>query len=160
MQLAYISLAVLFVVAVVAEFRIASIICLPLRWLSVVPIINVWYFTWISDRLAVESYDGKHFYNRFVFPVLLVLVIVSAAGLHFAKTPKLMIGFKIFFICTVIFACLNLAFAYVCVIVDSFKHAMTMCALSLIVPFPVVLLIASFTVKARVEEVQALYLEL
>ena len=143
-----------YAVTVVSVWRVATYLCLAKPWLTFIPIANIIYFCYVADDLSVEAKSCKSSYSSVICAVSLAVVAVTltinAMNRNTVTSVVLLIGVIVLFI--------TLSYAYACYIIEGLEHATLILLASLVIPFPVFLLWASFEIPEKVEEVLELYL--
>lgn len=152
-----VSVATLYVLFIVACWRIATYFCVGKQWLLLLPVINLVYYAYMSDVVAVEAHDSKSSHCRWGMCALLGLIGVSVVLRGMYQYEILALAGDIILILGVIFTFLVFSWCYMIILVNSFDFPGMVCLASLIIPFPVWLFIASFTIKGKTEEVVELY---
>lgn len=143
-----------YVVTVVSVWRVATYLCLSKPWLTFVPIANIIYFCYVADDLSVEAKSCENSYSSTVCTIALAgTMIVMTINIICTNTVT-----SIALLICAIALFITLSYAYACYIVEGLDHASLVLLASLVIPFPVFLLWASFGIPDKVEEVLELYL--
>lgn len=149
--------AILYVVSLVSVWRISAYLCLRFKWLLLIPGVNILYFCYMADRLTVEAYTSKHSFNALTAIVSIVLMVVGFVVSKYIPYDYTIIGGRVLFLSALSALCITVAFSYSCVLAESMSKPVLCLLASIIVPFPVFLLIASFKIPENIEEVIELY---
>lgn len=147
-------LVILYGAFVVSMWRIASYLCVKHKWLLLVPIVNAGYFSHVCDVLAVEVKEYKRSYFSIVTACSIVVLILCTV---FLQTDVYIIACRIGLLLSAVVLFLTLSQAYMTILLTGMKYPILTALASFVIPFPVFLLIASFTIKQEVEEVISLY---
>lgn len=153
----FILIGILYIIYIIAIWRIASFLGMRACWLSIIPIANLIYFCAVVDKLNLEAYDREHSYLRYVVAICLVISAIGAILCKAIPYDITIITGRILLLSGGVFAILVSVVAYVDILADSYDHLLLAGILSIVVPFPIMLFIASFTVQAYVEEAIELY---
>lgn len=143
-----------YVVTVVSVWRVATYLCLSKPWLTFVPIANIIYFCYVADDLSIEAKSCESSYSSTVCAIALAGTMIAMA-INITHTNTVT---SIALLICAIALFITLSYAYACYIVEGLDHASLVLLASLVVPFPVFLLWASFGIPEKVEEVLELYL--
>lgn len=143
-----------YVVTVISVWRVATYLCLAKPWLTFVPIANIIYFCYVADDLSVEAKSCESSYSSTVCTIALAGTVITMTINIIHINVVTSIALLIFTIALLI----TLSYAYACYIVEGLEHASLVLLASLVIPFPVFLLWASFGIPEKVEEVLELYL--
>ena len=150
--------ATLYVAFTLANWRIAKFFCMKSKWLLLLPVVNVIYFSRMSDTVAVESHDTSVSYSCQLMCVLIPMMFISYGMTMFKQYEYIMLAGRIGVILSAIFCVLVFFWSYMLILSNSFEYPTLVCLASLIIPFPIFLLIASFTVQEKMQEVIEIYL--
>lgn len=149
-------LIVLELLYIVAMWRIATFMCVRCKWLIIIPIAQWVYFAYVADKISVETHE-KFRHLRFVVVGLVILISVGISMLKFFHYDITEILGRIFIATGGVFLILSLVYGYVTILLNSTERAIVLCLLSLIIPFPIILMYASFLFPEYMEETLELY---
>lgn len=158
-KLALIVAFLLYVLSCTSLFRISKYLCLSYSLLSFIPLVNLVYFSYTSDKLIVESHDAEHSYLRYISVGFILVGIIGFVLLQLEPYDVTIISGRIMLLSGCVFTMLTLCAGYIDILMAGYNHPMLVALLSLVIPFPIFLFIASFTIKSYVEESLELYLE-
>ena len=154
-----ITLFLLCLLSNIALYRIARYLCLKCQILAFVPLLNLVYFSYASDSLVVETHDAEYSYLRYIVLAFMLVALVGFCLLQMEPYDITVISGRILLLSGCIFTLLTLCAGYVNILIAGFTHPILVALISLVIPFPVFLFIASFTMKSYVEESLQLYSE-
>lgn len=143
----------------VALYRIARYLCLRYQILAFVPLLNLVYFGYASDSLVIETHDAEHSYLKYITLAFMLVALVGFCLLQMEPYDVTIISGRILLLSGCVFTLLTLCAGYINILVAGFTHPILVALISLVIPFPVFLFIASFTIKPYVEESLQLYSE-
>ena len=152
-------LLLLYSLSCVSLYRIARYLCLKYQILSFIPIFNLVYFSYVSDSLVTETHDAEHSYLRYITLACMLVGVVGFCLLQMEPYDITIISGRILLLSGGVFTTLTLCAGYINILVAGFAYPIVTALLSLIIPFPIFLFIASFTIKPYVEESLILYSE-
>ncbi len=152
-------LIILYFVFCTSLYRIAKYLCAGHELMAFIPFANLVYFSFTSDRLVLESHDAKHSYLRYVIVGFIAVGLIGLLLLHLEPYDITIISGRIMLLSGCVFTMLTMCAGYVNILIAGYKHPLLVALLSLIIPFPIFLFIASFTIKPYVEESIELYSE-
>lgn len=158
-RLAAILLFVLYLVFCTSLYRIARYLCVKHAFTAFIPVVNLVYFSYTSDKLVIESHDAAHSHLRYMLVGFMVVGIIGLLLLHLEPYDITIISGRIMLLSGCIFIMLTVCAGYINILIAGYKHPLLVALLSLIIPFPIFLFIASFTIKPYVEESLELYSE-
>lgn len=151
-------LVVLDLVFILASWRLATYLCMSYKWLLFVPVVQLVYFTAISDHASQEVGEGFK-YLRYVLTSLLLVVGVGICFRTFLHYDVTELAGRLLISLGVVFGVLMVIYAYVNIAVNATEHSVLAGLCAMIVPFPIILLILSFTFGSYMEETLLLYSE-
>lgn len=152
-----VSAVILYILFIVACWRISKYFCVGKQWLLLLPVVNLIYYAHTADVVVVEAHDSKSSYCVWCMAVLVCFTVVALTLRGFHQYEILALAGDIAFIIGAIFTFLVFCWCYMTILVNSFDFPGLVCLASLIIPFPIWLFIASFTIKGKTEEVVELY---
>jgi hypothetical protein len=139
-------LGMLYAITCFAVWRVAHYLCLPFQFAMLLPLVNIVYMCYVADKLTVEAHTSKSSYSGVACAIELTLALIF----FLTKT-------NVAFLVSSASLFITLAYAYACFIVDGFEHSGIALLATFFVTPPILMLIASFNIPHRVEEVVELY---
>lgn len=158
-RLAAALLIILYLVFCISLYRIARYLCVKHEFTAFIPVVNLVYFSYTSDKLVIETHDAAHSHLRYMLVGFMVVGLIGLLLLHLEPYDITIISGRIMLLSGCVFTMLTMCAGYVNILIAGYKHPLLVALLSLIIPFPIFLLIASFTIKPYVEESIELYSE-
>lgn len=149
----YVIVFILYIISALSCLRMACYFCTKWKFMVFIPVINVCYFGYLVDIMMLEHYDVKHSYFKILISTMCVLLGVSVIFYKVASGEIMRLVADITLTTIVCLSFISLVAAYVTLATCAFEHAVFMSILSCFVPFPLIMLVASFTIKKRIEEV-------
>ena len=142
----YIILALLYCVSCFSLIKIGKYLQIRKPYLALLPLINMIYLCAIADKLDSETFYNKHVKYSHICTMLMTMCVVSG-----------IFRFNVLFILSVIALIHVLILSYFVLLDMSMRFPMVCLFATLLIPFPIFLLIASFNLPDSVEEVLQLY---
>lgn len=158
LKIGIIVLIVLDLVFIFASWRLATYLCMSYKWILLIPIAQLVYFAAISDHASQEVGEGFK-YLRYVVISLLLIVSCGICFRTFLYYDITELAGRLMMSLGTVFAILSVIYAFVNIAVNATEHSVIAGLCAMIIPFPIILLILSFTFGSYMEETILLYSE-